>query len=442
MPAKRRVARELAGSLLAGNWNRAALRQCVRERFGRENRAAQYHLVRELMVLWTRDTPPSPGWLIEFLLRNRWFDEVENPLWMIVASSPAVITPPQFTPSQRFADLDVPRITTLGALADWLGVPVAQLDWLADDKRQHGRTAIPVLRHYRYTFIPKASGPPRLIEAPKATIKLIQRRILREILAPLPVHHCAHGFVPRRSVLTAARIHAGEAVLLTVDLKDFFPATRLSRVHGVFRALGYPWAVARALTALCSTVTPESIFTRLAPQRRPDWHARRMFRAPHLAQGAPTSPALANLAARGLDARLNGLSNAYGAHYTRYADDLAFSGDTAFAARVDSFLQAVEEIASDEGYALNPKKTWIMRRDGCQRLTGLVVNDHVNVSRAAFDELKAILHNCAKSGPDGQNRSRLSDFRAHLEGRVGWVEHVNSARGMKLRALFERIRWD
>ncbi len=441
MQDRKRVARNFARSLLSCDWNKAALRQCAREFFGRKQRAAQYHLVRELLVLWEGESPPSPAWLTACLLRNRWFDSEVDPLWADAIPVQMVLSPPFFAPAKRFAALDVPRITTLGDLADWLGVSVTHLDWLTDDKRQHVRTAIPVLQHYRFTFIPKASGPPRLIEAPKSTMKLIQRRILRSMLDPMPVHDCAHGFVAKRSVLTAARMHAGEAVLVTVDLKDFFTTTRLSRVHGVFRALGYPWSVARALTSLCSTATPESVFTRLPAARRPDWHSRRMFRSRHLAQGAPTSPTLANLAARGLDARLTGLAETYGARYTRYADDLAFSGDKAFAAKVDSFLRAVDQITADEGYALNPKKTRIMRRGGCQRLTGLVVNDHVNVSRAYFDELKATLHNCIKTGAVAQNLSRLPDFRAHLDGRVTWVENVTPARGRKLRVMFERVRW-
>jgi RNA-directed DNA polymerase len=435
------IARNLSHALLACEWTPRALRQGAEAVLGLATKDAQRRLIRSVTRKTAGQTPPSPAALVVMLVAARAFEEAILPLARHGSDGAFVATPPRFAPSKRFAGLDVPEITTLGDLADWFGVSVIHLDWLADDKRQHVRTAIPVLQHYRYTFIPKASGPPRLIEAPKSTMKLIQRRILRSILDPMPVHDCAHGFVAKRSVLTAARLHAGEAVLVTADLKDFFTTTRLSRVHGIFRALGYPWSVARALTSLCGTATPESVFTRLPAARRPDWHSRRMFRARHLAQGAPTSPTLANLAARGMDARLAGLANAYGCRYTRYADDLAFSGDEAFAGKVDSFLRAVDQITADEGYALNPKKTRIMRRGGCQRLTGLVVNDHVNVSRAYFDELKATLHNCVKTGPVAQNLSRLPDFRAHLDGRVTWVENVNPTRGRKLRAMFERVAW-
>lgn len=130
-----------------------------------------------------------------------------------------------------------------------------------------------------------------------------------------------------------------------------------------------------------------------------------------------------------------------GGRYTRYADDLAFSGDAAFAQRVDTLLAALREIASEEGFALNAAKTRVMRRARPQRITGIVVNEHANVARASYDQLKAILHNCRTRGPSGENREGHSDFRAHLDGRVGWVEQVNPARGARLRAICNAIAW-
>ena len=82
-----------------------------------------------------------------------------------------------------------------------------------------------------------------------------------------------------------------------------------------------------------------------------------------------------------------------------------------------------------------------MRRAGRQCVTGLVVNDHLNVARPDYDALKATLHNCLKNGPQAENRSGHSDFRAHLEGRVVWVENVNRRRGERLRQMFDRVKW-
>ena len=168
---------------------------------------------------------------------------------------------------------------------------------------------------------------------------------------------------------------------------------------------------------------------------------RRLYQTPHLAQGAPTSPALANLAAFNLDTRLAGLARCYDVNYTRYADDLVFSGGEDVARKTDSLRSIIEAITLDEGYRLNARKTRVMRRGACLRVTGLVINTHVNVPRQAFDELKAILHNCRKSAPAHENRANHPNFQAHLDGRVSWVEHVNPLRGRRLRAMFDKIVW-
>jgi RNA-directed DNA polymerase len=405
---------------------------------GLRSRKFQRRLIAELIEATPNDYPPSPEWLVAFLLRSRLFNQASKNRRR---SAYVVLTPAQFAPAERLASLDVPRLATTGDLAQWLTISIDQLDWLSDARRQQGRTDIPILQHYRYSFLPKRSGPPRLIEAPKPKLMAIQRRILHAMLDVLPVHNCAHGFVAGRSCLSAAQVHAGEHIVITVDLKNFFLKTRISRVHAIFRSLGYPWAIARALAGLCSASTPMSVFARLPAAQRHDWLTQKTYDAPHLPQGAPTSPALANLAAFRLDMRIAALSRAYGAHYTRYADDLAFSGDRAFAMKSTTFLTAVEDIIHDEGFLLNSQKTRVMRRGQCQRITGIVVNDHVNVPRTAYDQLKAILHNCRKNGPDTQNREGLRDFRAHLEGRVAWVEQVNALRGQRLRRIFDEIRW-
>lgn len=355
---------------------------------------------------------------------------------------PLVLDPPAFAPAPAFAAMRPPRLETIGDLAAWLAIPIARLDWLADEKRQHGRTDIPILRHYNYRFAPKRSGgAPRLIEAPKAQLKTLQRRILTEILDLAPVHPQAHGFVRGRSCLTGAQAHAGEHVVVCADLRDFFPSIRAARIHGLFRSFGYPYGVARALTGLCTTSAPQSVFAGVDGGKSHDWRSRKMFGTPHLAQGAPTSPALANLCAWRFDQRCTGLAGALGGRYTRYADDLAFSGDAAFAARTGALKAAIAEIATEEGFAVNPAKTRIMRRARPQRVTGVVVNEHVNIERASYDALKAILYNCRVQGPNAQNRDGRADFRAHLDGRVGWVEQVNPARGAKLRAAFDAISW-
>jgi hypothetical protein len=172
-----------------------------------------------------------------------------------------------------------------------------------------------------------------------------------------------------------------------------------------------------------------------------DWQTRQRYKTPHLPQGAPCSPALANLCAFTLDTRLAALAQAAGASYTRYADDLVFSGGAEFGRRAEYFIARVSAIALEEGFAVNSRKTRVMPQARKQRVTGIVVNRRINVERAAYDTLKATLHNCVRSGAMTQNRASVPDFRSHLAGRIAHVANLNAARGARLRRLFDSIRW-
>jgi hypothetical protein len=338
----------------------------------------------------------------------------------------------------------VPVIVTIGELAAFLGLEPAELDWLADLRGIERTAREGPLRRYDYRWKPKRNGSTRLIEAPRGRLKAIQRRIAREILDAIPPHDAAHGFRTGRSVRSFVEPHAGRALVLKLDLLDFFPTIATARVVALFRTAGYPGPVARTLAGLCVNRAPLGLW------RRPDspgfrgaesYRTRQLYRGSHLPQGAPTSPALANLCAHRLDARLLGLARSAGATYTRYADDLAFSGDERFARSVDRFRAHVGAIVLEEGFALHPRKTRVMRRSARQSLAGAVVNDRPNVARADFDALKATLHNCARTGPSGQNREAHDDFRAHLLGRIAHVATLNPARAAKLRAIFDRVEW-
>ncbi len=444
MADKRQIAGHLAARLLATPWSTkeltAAAAEVLQVKSSRSRRDACRRLVARLLAK-PRAYPPSPEELIEELIKSQSFDTAGRRVLEAPWLSKPPLEPTRFQPAPCFAGLDVPKHATQGELATWLGLSIAELDWFSGANRPYDQTMIPILQHYTYVFIPKKHGPPRLIESPKPRLKAFQRRILDEILAAVPAHPCAHGFVRGRSALTGAQIHASEAMVVTVDLADFFPSTPLRRVHGVFRSLGYPWAVARALTGLVSTSTPEPVFTRRPLSEGHSFAKRKLFASRHLPQGAPTSPALANLCAWNLDQRLSGLARAMGAAYTRYADDLTFSGDAAFGAKAKRILTATGRIAAEEGYRLNASKTRIMPAQQRQTVTGIVVNTHLNVARNDFDALKALLHNCVRHGAAGQNRDAVANFSAHLDGRVGWIEQLNPQRGAKLRRLYKQIAW-
>jgi len=434
------LALRLAAVILAGAWTRAGMILGLRGYLGAASLPRLPGLVDDILAAQRTPYTPSPSQLAAEIRASVEFER----LWSAVRMRPrdlgSPLMPPRFAPATAL-DVKTPPLATAGALAEWLGLPLPQLDWLADTRRGHVRAAAPALQHYDYRWMAKATGPPRLIEAPKRRLKAVQRQILAGVLDRLPAHAAAHGFVKGRSARTAAALHAGERLVVAVDLTDFFAAVSAQRVDGVFRSLGYPAPVARLLTGLCTTATPSAVLDAPGQAAAPAWATRQRLRTPHLAQGAPTSPALANLCAYRMDCRLDGLAAAAGARYTRYADDLVFSGDDGFARRHRTFLAAIARVAQEEGFALNPGKTRVMGQGGRQRVTGLVVNRHVNVPRADYDRLKAILTNCLRHGPAAQDRDGHRDFRAHLDGRVSWVESVNPRRGLRLRRLFESIAW-
>ena len=337
----------------------------------------------------------------------------------------------------------IPAIATVGDLAAWAGVAVGELEWLADLKGWNWRTNNPRLRHYEYRIAEKRAGGFRLIEAPKLRLKAIQRKILSEILEKVPTHNAVHGFTKRRSIRSFAAPHAARRVVLRMDVQDFFPSISRARVQAMFRTLGYPESVADLLGGLCTNATPRDIWPRAAStgeQHRIDG-LRHFYERPHAPQGAPTSPALANICFYRADCRLTALARSAGAVYTRYADDLAFSGDVAFERSVDRFAAHVGAILLEESFRANYRKTRVMRQGVRQRLAGLTVNATPNIIRADYDRLKALLTNCARHGPASQNRERRDKFREHLRGRIAFVESVRPEKGRRLREIFARIEW-
>ncbi|WP_181033648.1 reverse transcriptase domain-containing protein [Arthrobacter sp. SX1312] len=335
-----------------------------------------------------------------------------------------------------------PGTRDLAWLARELRLTPGELDWFADTRHWNRRAATRALHHYRYEWRVRPGRVPRLLEIPGIRLRTVQRRVLDHILAPIPLHDAAHGFVPGRSARTGAAAHTGAEVVIALDLVSFFACVTPGRVFGVFRQAGFPEATAHALTGLCTHEVPDAVLRSM-----PDGGSTgerfalgRVLGEAHLPQGAPSSPALANLAVRRLDSRLAGWAAAAGGTYTRYADDLAFSGPVGLARRTDSFLRGVERIVLAEGHAVNRLKTRVSGASVRQTVTGVVVNAHTNVARTDYDALKAILHNCRVHGPESQRRGQ-ADFRAHLAGRIAWVESLNPQRGRRLRDAFERISW-
>lgn len=311
--------------------------------------------------------------------------------------------------------LGLPRWETESDLASALGLTLPQLHHFAIH-RYRDRVS-----HYVTFRVAKRSGGERLIMAPKKKLKEIQRKVLRKVLDQLPTPSHAHGFVKGRSVRSGADKHAGKKVVVKLDLADFFGTVTFPRVRGFFIGLGYGYPVATSLAVLTT-----------ACERQPVKVEDVLYQVPvgerHCIQGAPTSPALCNQIARKMDNRLNGLAQKIGFEYTRYADDLTFSGDDA--SKVKHLLSLARKIIEDEGFKIRPDKTRIMRAGGRQQVTGVTVNKVVGLSRKERRKLRALLHrlqNEAKPDPGELARAR---------GKLAYLAMLNLDQAQALRERY------
>ncbi len=285
--------------------------------------------------------------------------------------------------------------------------------------------------HYVTFSIPKRDGTRRLIMAPKRRLKEILRKLHELLVIRLPVHAAAHGFRRGRSVKTNAEPHVGKAFLVHMDVRDFFPTLHVGRVRGYLIALGYGYPVATVLATLMTEA-----------ERQPVEIEGRVFHVPvgfrHCVQGAPTSPGLANAIFLRADRRLYKLSEKLGFVYTRYADDLTFSGDDPNGAK--TLCRLVPRILQEEGFEINPGKTRIMRASGRQRIAGVTVNRTLGLSRKERRVIRAMIHRMkthTEAASTGLSNSSPVSDRSRLWGKIAWVRMLNADQGSRLKALFE-----
>lgn len=241
---------------------------------------------------------------------------------------------------------------------------------------------------YREFVIPKRSGGTRPISAPDPELMQVQRLIHRRLLLRLKTHPAATGFQRNHSIVTNAAFHAGRAVVLSMDIKDFFGRTSSDRIRKYFRFAGWNKETANLLTDLCT------------------------YRG-GLPQGAPTSPRLSNLVNCRLDARITALAERRGARYTRYADDLTFSFESDDSDAIHELIRAVKLVLQDEGYEIHHRrKLRIRRRHQRQFVTGLVVNEQPALPRTTRRKLRAIEHAAAQGRECSLSKEQLNGWRA------------------------------
>ena len=320
------------------------------------------------------------------------------------------------TDAEQLERLGLPAWRNEDDVAQALGLTPGQLRHFSIH-REKERTP-----HYVTFAIPKRSGGERLIMAPKRRLKAVQRQLLALLVDKLPVTEHAHGFRRGRSIRTGAEPHVGRRTVVHLDLQDFFPTITFARVRGYLVACGYGYPVATTLAVVMTEA-----------QRQPVAVEGEIFHVPvgprHCVQGAPTSPGLCNAIAAKLDRRLAGLARKFGVAYTRYADDLTFSGDLD-PATTGRLLHHAAAIISAEGFQTNAKKTRVMRQGAAQRVTGVTVNQVLGLSRTERRKLRAAVHHVAKGNP--------VEPATAVRGRIAYLSMLNATQADRLLQLWNR----
>ena len=285
---------------------------------------------------------------------------------------------------------------------------------------------------YAEFSIAKKSGKLRLIAAPDNRLKLLQRKLALLLDQLYRVRNPVHGFVSGRSIKSNAESHARRRFVVNLDLKDFFPSITENRIGGVLRSIGIDRRVSEIVARICC------------------------YKG-HLPQGAPTSPVLSNMICYRLDSVLLQFAKASRAIYTRYADDITFStfqppsglfeaaippsGRIAIEALSAKFLK----IVIGNGFEINPDKAHYADRHARRMVTGLKINDIINLDRRYVRNLRAALHSIELLGYDDALAKFQSEFgggrclAAYLAGKISWLSFIKGSTDPITRSVMLRF---
>jgi RNA-directed DNA polymerase len=311
------------------------------------------------------------------------------------------------------------------SLAGAMGISLPELRFLCYHRR------VSSISHYKRFGIRKKSGGMRIISAPMPRLKAAQYWVLHNGRYQMGHHAAAHGFAQQRSILTNAREHLSKEVVVNIDLKDFFPSIDFKRVKGLFQKLGYSERMATIFSLLCTEADTEEV----------EFDGRTYFVAKGkraLPQGAPTSPAITNILCYKLDCRLSGVAKALGFSFTRYADDMTFSGSGEAAGKVQQLLWRLHRIIAEEGFRIHPKKIKVMRKGARQEVTGIVVNKQPGINRKTLHRFRALLHQIEREGL--QNKTwKGGNVVSEIIGYANFVAIVKPELGKRFKEQVKRI---
>jgi RNA-directed DNA polymerase len=278
---------------------------------------------------------------------------------------------------------------------------VAELLNVSSNRLNYHISVISEEKRYVTFSVPKKSGDPRTISAPRTALKILQRKLSQVLYSVYEPKVVVQGFVPARSILTNAQQHTGQRFVLNIDLKDFFPSIHFGRVQGIFMKPPYnlPKEVAVVLAKICCY-------------------------SGKLPQGAPTSPIVSNMICARMDSELRKLAQEFKCRYTRYADDITFSTylskfpyELAYLEQVDDALKVsvgerLKALIQSNGFEINNNKVRLQHKNQHQEVTGITVNKFPNVNRNFVRKISSMLHVWDKFGLESAEQRYYKECEA------------------------------
>ncbi len=294
---------------------------------------------------------------------------------------------------------------------------------------------------YKRFKLKKKKGGYRVIQTPTEELKYLQRWILSNILEKQSSHSSSKGFDKSSSIKINAETHLGQESILKLDLLRFFDSISEKQIYRVFRGLGYHGNVAVSMAKICTIVPSGSFINSFKKEEQ----GLKQYILNHgtgiLPQGAPTSPKLSNIFCYQLDNRLTKFASKNGLKYSRYADDLTFSGNCE---KISIVKKAIVKIIKDEKLYVNHGKTKILKRGSPFFVTGLSVNNSiVKIPSRRKKDIEHHIYHCLNSVEKHIVTAKIKkrNFKDWLFGNIAFVYSVEKETGERYFKDFNKIQW-
>jgi RNA-directed DNA polymerase len=336
--------------------------------------------------------------------------------------------------SNKLLEKRLPVIFSRTHLALLIGIPHRNFEFLFRNRELY----------YKFYKLRKKNGGHRWISSPDKNLKYIQGWIKVNILDTIQNHQAACGFTKGSSIKKNATPHQNKDLIINIDLYRFFDSITENRVFGLFKWLGYhPNLSIDLARLLCyhpsdkyfEEMIKEGVFSQEYLEQKPSI----------LPQGSPASPVISNILSYKLDLRLNSLAEKAGVNYSRYADDISFSGD-----RNNMIsLNTVMKILNEEGFYINDRKTKFLSKNKRQSITGVVVNSGLKVNSQYKKKVFSEIHFSEKFGVKNhldylyktKGREIKSNYKDHLLGKIYFIYSIEPNVGIKMLEKYDQIKW-